>query len=104
MPLPKGVTSRQLNYWIQEGYISPEHGASTAPGRGNRRQFSQFDLDVITAMARLREKGFEAKLASIIAHKLARERQLNFGPEEIGFHLGDGVSVTIMYTPFTADD
>jgi hypothetical protein len=71
MKIPRGVTQRQLHYWISKGYIFTDQ--PTSPGRGHPHpaDWDVHTLKVIQAMARMRDLGFEAPRASELAHALA---------------------------------
>ena len=86
MKLPEGVTQRQAQYWIANGYVLPPDGGSRAPGTGYHRKLTDEDMAVIALIARLRRVGIEVGLASRLARKHVHE-----GAQSID--LGDGITV-----------
>lgn len=59
-----GITYRQLDYWVRQGYIKPKPGAT---GTGHTRDFSDHEIAVAARMARLIDRGFTPKAAARIA-------------------------------------
>lgn len=53
-----GATPRQLAVWADKGWLS-----SPAPGTGHSREWTQFDLDLVTLIMRLRHAGIELEMA-----------------------------------------
>jgi hypothetical protein len=53
-----GATGRQLDHWAGKGWLT-----SPAPGTGRSRQWTQFDLDLVTIIMRLRSAGIELEMA-----------------------------------------
>lgn len=73
-----GVTYRQLDHWIRQGYIHAE-----APGSGNPRQLSSHETKVLRHMAALVNAGVDAGRAATYARRLARGRAVKLGPWQI---------------------
>lgn len=59
------LTSRQLEYWIERGWIIPD-GRSV---QGHPREFSAAEKKVLRTMARLVRAGFPAAVAAQVARR-----------------------------------
>jgi DNA-binding transcriptional MerR regulator len=60
-----GLTVRQLEYWIDRGWIV----ADGRPAQGRPREFSASERRVLAVMARLTRAGFPAATAARVARK-----------------------------------
>lgn len=60
-----GITYRQLDYWVRQGYLHPRDRRKE--GSGHPRDFSTGELAVAARMARLVDRGFNVKAAATIA-------------------------------------
>jgi len=56
-----GVTYRQLDHWARLGWLQPEPRIET--GSGNNREWSDTEVQVVKAIARLLEAGFTPRAA-----------------------------------------
>jgi hypothetical protein len=63
IPHVDGVTYRQLDFWVRQGYLRPEHGG----GSGVARRWSDEELGVLERMARLVQGGVVPAVAARIA-------------------------------------
>jgi hypothetical protein len=60
-----GITGRQLEYWVEKGWIAPDGPAV----QGHPRSFSGAECAVMRTMARLTRAGFPAPAAAQIARR-----------------------------------
>lgn len=67
--LPEGLTYRQLDYWTRLGYVKTDGAPS--PGSGGRRAWPAEELEIAARMVKLRDEGYELRLAA----KRARAEQ-----------------------------
>lgn len=59
-----GISYRQLDYWIRQGWLTPHNAHS---GSGSQRDFRGSELTVAKRMGRLVAIGFHPALAARIA-------------------------------------
>ncbi len=59
------LAPRQLEYWIEQGWIIPDGN----PAQGRPRVFSDAEKKVLRTMARLVRAGFPAASAAVIARR-----------------------------------
>ena len=88
LPALRGVTYRQLDYWVRVGYLHPDHDvpqwratSEDYRGTGYARSWPTSEIRVARLMARLVAVG----LPPAVAHQVARH----------GGDLGDGIRVVI---------
>lgn len=69
-----GVTYRQLDHWVREGYLMPTSlngvGAVATPGTGRSRIWTGHEYDVAMMFARLVAAGFTPSKIGDIAERL----------------------------------
>lgn len=66
-----GVSYRQLDFWVRQGYVHPDN---PAPGSGRSRILTDEEIRVVTLMARLvNGAGFQAMAAAEHARTLLRQ-------------------------------
>lgn len=66
-----GVTSRQVDFWVRQGYLLP---GQPAPASGNARQWPEEEIRVAQLMARLVACGFTPADACDYARKVLGRR------------------------------
>lgn len=64
-----GITYRQLDYWVRQGYLKPRGGH---PGTGFSRAFSDEERRIAVAMARCVRAGFTPVAAARVARAACR--------------------------------
>ena len=62
------LTPRQLEYWIEQGWIIATPAAGP-PAQGRPREFSAAEYRVLRTMARLVRAGFPARVAAQVARR-----------------------------------
>ena len=62
-----GVTYRQLDHYVRQGYLKPAHEG----GSGRQREWTRAELDVARVMGRLTAVGLRLETA----HRIARSRE-----------------------------
>lgn len=70
-----GITYRQMDYWIRQGYIG-----GGCPGSGNARDLPDFEVSVLRHMALLVHIGLPAATAAEAARFLAMGLPWQLGP------------------------
>lgn len=78
-----GITYRQLDFWVRQGYLHPRHKG----GSGNARDFTGEEELVLTRMARLVNAGIRPDVAA----RAARNVVIDHGTSYV--RLGDNVLV-----------
>jgi DNA-binding transcriptional MerR regulator len=68
-----GITYRQLDYWIRQGFIK-----GALPGTGHPRSITGAEFRVLERMATLVKAGVEPQAAGKMARRLARGRSVFF--------------------------
>ena len=58
-----GISYRQLDFWVRQGYLKPTHGG----GSGVPREWPEEEVRVAEAMARLVAAGFRPAVAAKVA-------------------------------------
>jgi hypothetical protein len=86
MELPPGVTERQKNHWVAQGWIFDDD--RRAPGRGHSRAWEPVHYRRLTAIALLRSVGFELEAAGKLARRIA--------DSEEPIKLGSGLMLVIL--------
>lgn len=59
------MTYRQLDYWTRLGYVKTTGAPS--PGSGGRRAWPAEEIEIAGRMVKLRDEGYELRLAARIA-------------------------------------
>ena len=59
-----GITYRQLDYWVWQGYLRP---ADPTPGTGVPREWPEAELEIARRMGRLTTAGLTPAAAAVIA-------------------------------------
>jgi DNA-binding transcriptional MerR regulator len=61
-----GLTYRQLDYWVRQGYLQPDN---PEPGSGVNRKWSTLEIAVATTMGALVNAGLAVEKAAVIARE-----------------------------------
>lgn len=88
------VKPRQVEYWVDKGYIVPEG----PPVQGHPRVFSDREKRVLRLLARLTRARIPARMAADAARTavvIAEEADLAPGAGAVRVPLGDGIYLTI---------
>lgn len=87
-----GITYRQLDYWVTQGWLKPtviDHGRSGRPagrpGTGYRRIFMGLEVTKAEHMGRLVRFGTKPSVAAAVALQLAETGEATFGPYRVTF-------------------
>jgi len=59
-----GITYRQLNYWVMQGHLHPEHDTRSS---GIPRRWPAGELEIARRMARLTAAGLTVERAAVFA-------------------------------------
>jgi hypothetical protein len=63
-PLQFGITYRQLDYWVRQGYLVPNHAS---PGSGSWRSWPEPEMEVARMMGVLVTAGLRPEAAARVA-------------------------------------
>jgi DNA-binding transcriptional MerR regulator len=74
-----GITYRQLDHWIRQGYIR-----ASLPGSGNPRDISGAEAEVLRYMAALVSSGVQPTMAAHLARRLAAGETVHLGFWQLG--------------------
>lgn len=72
-----GITPRQLDFWVRQGYLTPE--PRTADHQGYRREFNAEQMRVAVTMAGLVKAGILPEVAHVLAEPLNTEGHVRVG-------------------------
>ena len=92
-----GVTRRQLDYWVEMGWIR----SADPPSAGHPRSFTAAEKRVLSLMVRLRATGLPARVAGPLARAaLEKAEESGGGPDGTGLRrvaigLAPGMVLTV---------
>lgn len=87
-----GVTRRQLEYWVEMGWIR----SADPPSRGHPRTFTATEKKVLALMARLTAAGIPARVAAGPAREAVAEAAVR-GTGTASVALASGLVLTVRY-------
>ena len=85
-----GVTRRQLDYWVEMGWIV----SADPPSAGHPRTFTAAEKKVLALMVRLTAAGLPARQAAPLA-RAAVSRAEEAGASRVAVGLGPGLVLTV---------
>jgi DNA-binding transcriptional MerR regulator len=62
-----GITYRQMDYWLRNGYIVRDRDEAVSPGSGMPRHFSQSEAEQFAVIAKLVRCGLRTDVAAVAA-------------------------------------
>lgn len=86
-----GVTRRQLDYWLEMGWIR----SADPPSAGHPRSFTATEKRVLSLMARLTAAGLPARKAAPLARG-AVEKAEEAGATRVAVGLASGLVLTVI--------
>lgn len=85
------VTPRQVEYWIERGWIIP----ADPPSQGHPRVFSATEKRVLAVLARLVRAGLPAALAARVAREAVAQAQRYPRDRVRGVRLDEGIWLSL---------
>lgn len=81
-----GITYRQLDHWVRQGWLRPAHVVGhPSRGTGHRRVFMGLEIVKAEHMGRLVNLGARPAVAAEVAWQLAEAGTAMFGPYRVTY-------------------